>query len=48
MTTAWKQLLTRAALVVLVAFGAACTGEPGMDDTDDTVENNEPSPEASE
>lgn len=48
MTASWKQMITRLALVVLVVFGAGCTGEPGMNDTDETIENNEPAPEPSD
>lgn len=48
MTVTWKQLIARLALGVLLVFGAACTGEPGMNDTDDTIENNEPAPEPSD
>ena len=47
-TSTWKQLIVRSALGVLLVLGAACTGEPGMDDTDETIENNEPAPDASE
>ena len=44
----WKQLLVRLTLAVLLLLGAACTGEPGMNDSDDTIENNEAAPEPSD
>ena len=47
-TTMSKQLIARIALGALLVFGAACTGEPGMNDTDQTIENNEPAPDPSD
>ena len=44
----WRRLLAGVAVGALVVLGAGCTGEPGMDDTDETIENNEPAPDASE
>ena len=44
----WKRLIAGLAVGAFLVLGAGCTGEPGMDDSDETIENNEPAPDPTE
>lgn len=48
MAATTKQLIARLMLGVMFLAGTACTGEPGMNDTDTTVEDEPLGEEASE